>query len=166
MEDLRKEFAGKGLTFSIGTICLRGSCWEVAVGRCALGLGLSSSSGLMSHMGLVTAIRPSPSSALGLSAQFADGQQDFTGGPSIRRKALAWDFPGSPVVEMLHSQNRGAWVQSLVGELILRVTQHSSVQFSCSVVSDSLRPRESQHARPPCPSPTPRVHSDSSPLSQ
>ena len=64
MEDLRKEFAGKGLTFSIGTICLRGSCWEVAVGRCALGLGLSSSSGLMSHMGLVTAIRPSPSSAL------------------------------------------------------------------------------------------------------
>ena len=36
----------------------------------------------------------------------------------------------------------------------------SSVQFS-SVVSDSLRPHESQHARPPCPSPTPGVHSDS-----
>ena len=35
------------------------------------------------------------------------------------------------------------------------------VQFSCSVVSDSLRPREPQHARPPCPSPTPGVHSDS-----
>ena len=32
------------------------------------------------------------------------------------------------------------------------------VQFSCSVVSDSLRPHESQHARPPCPAPTPRVH--------
>ena len=31
-----------------------------------------------------------------------------------------------------------------------------SVQFSHSVVSDSLRPRESQHAKPPCPSPTPR----------
>ena len=42
----------------------------------------------------------------------------------------------------------------------------SSVQFSCSVVSDSLRPHESQHARPPCPSPTPGVHSDSRPLSQ
>ena len=42
----------------------------------------------------------------------------------------------------------------------------SSVQFSCSVVSDSLRPRESQHARPPCPSPTPGVHSDSCPSSQ
>ena len=33
-----------------------------------------------------------------------------------------------------------------------------SVQFSHSVVSDSLRPHEPQHARPPCPSPTPRVH--------
>ena len=36
-----------------------------------------------------------------------------------------------------------------------------SVQFSRSVVSDSLRPHESQHTRPPCPSPTPGVHSDS-----
>ena len=36
-----------------------------------------------------------------------------------------------------------------------------SVQFSRSVVSDSLRPHESQHARPHCPSPTPGVHSDS-----
>ena len=32
------------------------------------------------------------------------------------------------------------------------------LQFSCSVMSDSLRPHEPQHARPPCPSPTPRVH--------
>ena len=39
-------------------------------------------------------------------------------------------------------------------------------QFSHSVVSVSLRPHESQHARPPCPSPTPGVHSDSCPLSQ
>ena len=43
---------------------------------------------------------------------------------------------------------------------------HSSVQFSCSVASDSLRPHESQHAGPPCPSPTPGVHPDSRPLSQ
>ena len=42
----------------------------------------------------------------------------------------------------------------------------SSVQFSCSVVSDSLRLHELQHAGPPCPSPTPGVHSDSCPLSQ
>ena len=42
----------------------------------------------------------------------------------------------------------------------------SSVQFSRSVVSYCLRPHESQHTRPPCPSPTPGVHSDSRPLSQ
>ena len=42
----------------------------------------------------------------------------------------------------------------------------SSVQFSHSVMSDSLWPHESQHTRPPCPSPTPGVHSDSRPSSQ
>ena len=41
-----------------------------------------------------------------------------------------------------------------------------SVQFSCSVVSDSLRSHESQHARPPCLSPTPGVHANSCPSSQ
>ena len=39
-----------------------------------------------------------------------------------------------------------------------------SVQFSCSVVSDSLQPHGLQHARPPCPSPTPGVCSNSCPL--
>ena len=42
----------------------------------------------------------------------------------------------------------------------------SSVHFSCSVVSNSLRPHELQHARLPCPSLTPGVHSDSRPSSQ
>ena len=41
----------------------------------------------------------------------------------------------------------------------------TSVHFSCSVVSDSLRPHGLQHARPPCPSPTPGVYSNSCPLS-
>ena len=50
--------------------------------------------------------------------------------------------------------------------LLQRELQFSSVQFSRSVVSDSLRPHESQHARPPCPSPTPGVHLDSRSLSQ
>ena len=46
-------------------------------------------------------------------------------------------------------------------------TQFSSIQlFSRSVVSDSLRPHESQHARSPCPSPSPGVHSNSRPLSR
>ena len=43
---------------------------------------------------------------------------------------------------------------------------YSSVQFSRSVVSDSLQPHESQHARPPCPLPTPGVHPNPCPLSQ
>ena len=50
--------------------------------------------------------------------------------------------------------------------LLLCIFTFSSVQFSCSVVSDSLRPHELQHARPPCPSPTPGFHSNSSPSSQ
>ena len=46
------------------------------------------------------------------------------------------------------------------------ILHFSSVQFSRSVVSDSLQPHESQHSRPPCPSPTPGVHPDSRPSSQ
>ena len=49
---------------------------------------------------------------------------------------------------------------------IYRALHPSSVQFSCSVVSDSLRPHESQDASPPCPTPTPGVHPNSCPLSQ
>ena len=41
-----------------------------------------------------------------------------------------------------------------------------SIQFSRSFVSDSLRPHESQHVKPPCPSPTPGVHADSHPSNQ
>ena len=48
---------------------------------------------------------------------------------------------------------------------ILSRFQFSSVQFSRSVVSDSLRPHEPQHARPPCPSPTPGVHPNPCPSS-
>ena len=44
--------------------------------------------------------------------------------------------------------------------------QFSSVQFSCSVVSDSLRPHELQHTRSPCPSPTRGVHPNPCPLSR
>jgi len=49
---------------------------------------------------------------------------------------------------------------------VLAILAFSSVQFSHSVVSDSLRPHESHHARPPCLSPTPGVHPNSRPLSQ
>ena len=46
-----------------------------------------------------------------------------------------------------------------------QLIQFSSVQFSPSVMSDSLRPHGPQYSRPPCPSPTPRVYSNSPPLS-
>ena len=46
------------------------------------------------------------------------------------------------------------------------LVQFRSVQFSRSVVSNSLRPHESQHARPPCPSPAPGVHPNTCPSSQ
>ena len=49
---------------------------------------------------------------------------------------------------------------------MLVIRKRKAVQFSRSVVSDSLRPHELQHALPPCPSPTPGVHSNSSPLSR
>ena len=49
---------------------------------------------------------------------------------------------------------------------LVNITTISSVQFSRSVVSDSLQPHELQHTRPPCPSPTPGVHSSSCSLSQ
>ena len=50
--------------------------------------------------------------------------------------------------------------------VVLGSPQFSLVQFSSSVLCNSLWPHESQHTRPPCPSPTPRVHSDSRPLNR
>ena len=55
---------------------------------------------------------------------------------------------------------------ALLTRLSRPISPFSSVQFSCSVVSDSLQPHELQHARPPCPSPTPGVHSNSRPSSR
>ena len=55
---------------------------------------------------------------------------------------------------------------NIIGLIYLLYALFSSVQFSCSVVSYSLRPHELQHARPPCPSPTPGVHPNSSPSSR
>ena len=56
-------------------------------------------------------------------------------------------------------------IMSLLFNMLSRLVI-SSVQFSHSVVSNSLRPHESQNSRPPCPSPTPGVHSDSRPSSE
>ena len=60
------------------------------------------------------------------------------------------------------------WKELLIGNMFGRSysTIFSSLQFSCSVMSNSLQPHESQHTRPPCPSPSPGVHSNSCPSSQ
>ena len=60
-----------------------------------------------------------------------------------------------------------SFLSSVRVEKLVRFTRAraSSVQFSRSVMSNSLQPHESQHARPPCLSPTPGVHPNSGPLS-
>ena len=54
----------------------------------------------------------------------------------------------------------------VINKYVSNVYVSGSVQFSCSVMSDSLWPHELQHARPPCPSPTPRDYPNSCPSSQ
>ena len=58
------------------------------------------------------------------------------------------------------------WIQLEGKVLDVEFLSKGSVQFSRSVVSDSLGPHELQHARPPCPSPTPGAYSNSYPSSQ
>ena len=75
--------------------------------------------------------------------------------------ALCWDFQSAQInLESSAAVGTAAWRAVLV---ISSHTQFSSVQ---SLMSDSLRPHGLQHARPPCPSPTPGAYSNSCPLSQ
>ena len=82
--------------------------------------------------------------------------------------------PGLPVHQQLQEfiQTRVHWVSDAIqpshplsspSSLAFNLSQHqfSSVQLSCSVMSDSLQLHESQHSRPPCPSPTHGVYSNS-----
>ena len=99
-------------------------------------------------------------------------------GLKLARLLCSWDSPGKNTRVGCQEDLQGIFqTQGLNPSLLhcrqffyhyhhLRSLQFSSVQFSCSVMSDSLRPHESQHARPLCPSPTPGVHSDSRPSSQ
>ena len=75
---------------------------------------------------------------------------------AMHSRILAWRIP----------MNRGAWRATVHGVKELDTTEATSVQFSRSVVSNSLRPHEPQPARPPCPSPTPRVHPNPCPSSR
>ena len=71
------------------------------------------------------------------------------------------------------SQTKATTLQRNISRLTLAIVIgviffcfFSSVQFSLSVVSDSLRPHDLQHARPPCPSPTPEAYPNSCPSSR
>ena len=87
----------------------------------------------------------------------SDSLWPYRGQPA--RFLCPWDFPG---------KNTGVSCHFFLYTMRILVVPNlwSSVQFSCSVVSDSLWPHESQHTRPSCPSPTPGVHPDSRPSSQ
>ena len=111
----------------------------------------------------------------------------FKGGYVIHNGSCCFLWMGTNILYKMNSWKLGVfhwkhtsllqhdifyWEQCQLGETAslsyttTTVISPNSVQFSRSVVSDSLRPHESQHARPPCPSPTPRVHSDSPPSTQ
>ena len=75
---------------------------------------------------------------------------------------LSWHQISYKDARLLRAGTVSAWLHAIYS---CGHSLFSSVQFSHSVVSNSLQPHESQHARPPCPSPTPRVHANSCPLS-
>ena len=91
-------------------------------------------------------------------------------------KAKSWFFErmnkiDKPLARLIKKQREK--IKSIRLEMKIERSQQTtqkykglSVQLSPSVVSDSLRPHELQHSRPPCPSPTPRVHSNSCPSSR
>ena len=74
------------------------------------------------------------------------------------------NLQSSLIVTILSMHKSGIHV-IVLAQCCRLIPYFSSIQFSCSVVSDSLRPHGPQHARPPCPSPTTRVYPNSSTLS-
>ena len=93
-------------------------------------------------------------------------ESDMTEQLCIHRRVIAF-LPRSKrlLISWLQSASSVILEPKKIKAAIVSITYHS-VQFSRSVVSDSSRPHESQHARPPCPSPNPRVHSKSCPSSR
>ena len=81
--------------------------------------------------------------------------------PSIHAWRIPWTEEPSKLRSIVSQRVRHDW--SNLACNFCTVISISSVQFSRSVVSNSLQPHESQHTRPLCPSPSPRVHSNSCP---
>ena len=78
--------------------------------------------------------------------------------------SLTRDWTCPPLLEVQNLNKLDC--QGSLSNTYIHICIFSSIQFSCSVVSDSLQPHELQHARPPCPSPTPGIYSNSCLLSQ
>ena len=94
---------------------------------------------------------------LDLSAQVVtplEPEPDLSAGLGGSPIAKTWKQPKCPLTDQ--------WIK----KMWYIYTMDYSVQFSCSVMSNYLQPHGLQHTRPPCPSPTPRVYSNSCPLSQ
>ena len=85
--------------------------------------------------------------------------------PLLEDRFLTTGYQGSPWNNyfILSDKWPRCWILHKMSMFFLHI---SSVEFSCSVVSNSLWPHGLQHIRPPCPSPTPRVYSNSCPLSR
>ena len=84
---------------------------------------------------------------------------------TVHRVTNSWMWLKQPSTQKAHVPSSGEWSYLPLLYLMLSV-QFSSVQFSGSVLSNSLPPQGLQHARPPFPSPTPGVYSNSCPLCQ
>ena len=89
-----------------------------------------------------------------------DGLSDRT---ELKRKTKIWTLYNQRIFLMVSVGNQTISGIHMKQGLKTLFMSFSLVQLSCSVMSGSLRPRESQHARPPCPSPTPGVYSNSCP---
>ena len=80
---------------------------------------------------------------------------------------MNWTWPHSPEQDPVYPTASPSHQEVSTRLISSSIRGHfCSVQFSCSVISDSLQPHGLQHTRPPCPSPTPGVYSSSCPLSQ
>ena len=101
--------------------------------------------------------------------QFLGWEEPLEKGTAFHSNALAWRIPWTEKPGRLPSVGlqrvRCDWATFIHTRTHTFISIRSD-QISHSVMSDSLQPHESQHARPPYPSPTPGVHSDSHPSSQ
>ena len=94
------------------------------------------------------------------------GEDDLEKRMATHSRILAWRIPWTEEPWRCKESDTTEQLSFRFSRSYIPVNLDPSVQFSRSVVSDSLRPHESQHARPLCPSPTPGVHSNSCPSSR